>query len=247
MNPVLIFTILIVLITSLITWVNWPNKFKFLKILLTSAYAICSVFVFLLVDKETKVKELTNAKAGVLQSESQPIIQNGKMMTTMTLQIGQRGGTFIAPAGNIINFSPTNGIFIGAEENDQNLFAENAISLTMNNGLMYLSAQIRDCSGHIVAEIKNNEWVINTNSAYDRNYSKNALEVKDNNGEVVLQVRYFPNKVQFLAKLYNSEGRGMAILEGGTVSWSSPPRILKGRIDPIFKYPSSLHFGESVN
>ena len=62
------------------------------------------------------------------------------------------------------------------------------LSLNERNGQLLVSTTIRDAKGDIVAEIKENEWAVNKNAAYDRNYPNDAFEVRDNRGRVALQV-----------------------------------------------------------
>ncbi len=81
-----------------------------------------------------------------------------------------------------------------------------------------------------------------------------ALEVKDPTGDIVLQVKLLADRVQFQAKIYDSngvrwgigkksgpEGRGGVIEKTGS---AHPSLTLK--IEHIFKYPSDLHLGELV-
>lgn len=58
-----------------------------------------------------------------------------------------------------------------------------------------MSLVIRDRSGRLVAEIVNNEWKVNPQNAWDRNYSADALEVRDPTGDIVLQVKALADRI----------------------------------------------------
>lgn len=118
------------------------------------------------------------------------------------------------------------------------------------DGRLCVSTQIRDCDGKIIAELTKNEWSLGGSAIFDRNYTDDALEVRDQYGEVVFQVRLFPDRVQVQGKFVGVDGFGTAILgpakkgEGSRIVRSTLPEYKEVRIEPIFRYPSSLHFGE---
>jgi hypothetical protein len=64
------------------------------------------------------------------------------------------------------------------------------------DGEMKVSTQIADEDGKLIAEIIRNEWKINPNGSWDRNYSSDALEVKDAQGNIILQVRVLMDHIQ---------------------------------------------------
>lgn len=118
-----------------------------------------------------------------------------------------------------------------------------------------LSTIIRDQNGRVVAELVKNEWKVNPQNSWDRNYTADTLEVKDPTGDIVLQVRALPDRVQLQAKFYEASGRGVGFgkIRGPDGKWgggieltgSAHPRLTL-RIAPLFKYPSDRHFGELV-
>jgi hypothetical protein len=142
-------------------------------------------------------------------------------------------------------------LFAGPQGTPLIRFADdNQLIIETDNEGIKVSITIRDRFGKIVAELARNEWKINPNASWDRNYSANALEVKDDRGDIVLQVRLVGNRVQLQAKFYDSTGRGIAIGQtdepapGGVMEFSKPGDALKLHIEPLFKYPSDLHFSE---
>lgn len=113
-------------------------------------------------------------------------------------------------------------------------------------GRILVSVVQRDKLGNIAAELIQNEWRVNTSGAWQRNYSENALEVKDPLGDVVFQIRLVGNRAKLQAKLYDREGRIFREgPRGGAFELGQPP-TLRDRyvIEPLFRYPSELHLGE---
>lgn len=133
------------------------------------------------------------------------------------------------------------------------LAGDNYIKIELEDEQIKLSIKIRDKSGKMIAEIIDNEWSVAPKpSTWDRNFNRNSLEVKDPSGDRVLQVILIGNRVQLQAKLYDSDGKGIGlagrkIWEGGMIEQTSPDHPeLVCEIEPIFKYPSELHFGELI-
>jgi hypothetical protein len=131
------------------------------------------------------------------------------------------------------------------------LFENSDLTIWIDNGDLKLSTKIRNKSGDLVAEIIGNEWKLKEEKLWDRNYNANALEVKDQEGDVVLQVLVREDYVQLAAKMYSSSGQGFAI--GSTESENGvmgamevrpPGQPLELSIEPMFEYPSDLHLGE---
>lgn len=129
----------------------------------------------------------------------------------------------------------------------------NFLTIAKDDKGIKVSVLIRDKNGNAVAELIKNEWKVNKNNSYDRNYSKDALEVKDNTGDIILQIRLLQDRVQIQAKLYDSNGSGVAVTkdrDGSGVRFEftiNNREALEAKIKPIFKYPSELHLGEFVD
>ena len=129
------------------------------------------------------------------------------------------------------------------------LFDDSHLTVELEDGQLRVSTVIRDQTGKVVAELVKNEWKVNSGTAYDRNYSKDALEVRDASGEVVMQVRLVGDRVQFQGRFFDKDGRGVTIgtvrgpdgKMGGAMDFSGQLRI-----KPIFRYPSERHLGEFI-
>lgn len=118
---------------------------------------------------------------------------------------------------------------------------------------LLVSTLVRNAQGGLIAEIVRNQWQVNPLASFDRNFRRDALEVKDASGDVILQARLVGDRVQLQAKFRDATGRGIAIGNGPVpaaggvmeVTGSALPH-LNLHITPIFRYPSSRYFGKLV-
>lgn len=182
-------------------------------------------------------QDAKQAYVGRLKPE-QKLLLSAKQKVFPKLEFGDSGAIFV------LNDPQGGRFFKIAEDND--------IIINIEDGQLRLSTKIRDQRGQIIAEITDNEWKVDQDNSWDRNYSKDSLEVRDPTGDVVLQVKLVGDRVQFQAKLYDATGRRIGLgksmdpkAPGGIIEMtgSAHPRLTM-EIEPIFKYPSDLHFGE---
>lgn len=135
---------------------------------------------------------------------------------------------------------------------------QNSIISKTVSGKLLVSAKIRGRDG-VLVEIIENEWKVSPPPrAWDRNYSTNALEVKDADGNVVFQIKLrtgVTNLPSGLAVLtfqgifFDSDGNGVAFTRSPTQGFfltvlKPNSRASMPEIKPLFRYPSSLHLGE---
>jgi hypothetical protein len=127
------------------------------------------------------------------------------------------------------------------------------LTIELVDGQLKVSTQIRDENGELIAELQRNEWKIAPPppKTFDRNFTDNALEVRDPSGHIVLQIKLAPDRIQIQGEWWDMEGKGLRILETGDSTYPGQFVLLdkdhKGedaRIVPMFNYPSELHFGE---
>lgn len=121
----------------------------------------------------------------------------------------------LSPGGNVypkFEFGDSGAILMFTGPQGSPLFklaADNDLTILVENGQLMVSTVIRDKGGRVVAEITKNEWKVNPQNSWDRNYSSEALEVKDPSGDIVLQIKVVEDRVQFQAKMYDATGRGV--------------------------------------
>ena len=155
-----------------------------------------------------------------------------------------------------LEFGDSGAILIYAGEPGQPLFSffEGChLTVIRDGNRVLVSTDIFDQKGQLVARLALNEWQVNPNASFDRNYTDDALEVMDDKGDVVLQVRLVEDRIQLQGKFYGPDGRGVAFGKGtngagepgGVMEMTGPNNlVLKMKISPIFRYPSDLHLGE---
>lgn len=179
-----------------------------------------------------------SAMAGVLTPAPPTKIPLGRFPYP-EIEIGDSGSIFVVggPTGEFLRFG------------------DNSLAVALDpKGQVLVSLGIRDRAGALVAELTKNEWTVNPGRTWDRNYTADALEVKDASGSVVLQVRLKGHRVQLQTRLYDEHGNGFGIVKaprldgrevGGMfeMTGTKHPEFTH-KIEPIFLYPSSQHFGE---
>lgn len=153
-------------------------------------------------------------------------------------------------SGSILTFTETGNTRV------LELFEANSLVIEVEDGVLKVSCIIRNKNGDVVAKLEGNEWRVKKEKAFDRNFTKDALEVKDEKGDIVLQIRLKENRIQFQGKLYDSEGKGNGVAiykvigpegPGGLIEFIRPDKPeLQMKISPMFKYPSDEHLGELI-
>jgi hypothetical protein len=125
------------------------------------------------------------------------------------------------------------------------------MTIEVRNRSLELSTRVGNDKGDLLATIDRNEWkVVPPPNTFDRNYNDTALEVRDNRGQIVLQVVLLPDHVRIQGKWYQTDGRGLSIISRGPNQGTmlellpTPPGQPERTIKPIFVYPSDLHLGE---
>jgi hypothetical protein len=130
-------------------------------------------------------------------------------------------------------------------------FVDNRITFDIVDGEIQITTEARDRLGHMVVEIKNNDWRVSgdTSVSWDKNYIDDTLEVKDGHGRVILQVEIFPDHAQLQGEWHDEYNHGMRFIEGPNGSSIFGPFTgdLGQQIKPIMKYPSSKYQGQFVD
>jgi hypothetical protein len=122
------------------------------------------------------------------------------------------------------------------------------------DGKLKVSTEVADGNGKLIAELIHNEWkVAPPPGTWDRNYTDDALEVRDASGNVVLQIRALPDRIQLQGIWWVDTGFNGVVQfvirgnpkDGGQIvlvpknNKDGPPRI-----EQMFRYPSDRHLGE---
>ena len=125
------------------------------------------------------------------------------------------------------------------------------ITIVLKNDNIFITARVSSLDGRTVAELNNNEWSVNPNNYFDRNYNGSTLEVIDEYSIPILQIELVNQNTVRIGGVFYDGNRLIIISEhlkivGGPMS---EEKILEGCRDlkRIFAYPSNQHFGEKSN
>jgi hypothetical protein len=170
--------------------------------------------------------------AGALKAPTRLLV--GPRITNFpTLEIGD-SGTLLTYAG-----SPGAQLF--------QIFKDSNLVIEEDGGAILVSTEIRGKNGQLVAEITKNEWKTRPSSLWDRTFDKNKLEVRDETGQVVLQVVVLPDRVRIQGIWRNSAGRMFAMIKNpdpnGFGSFITNDRHAHVRIEPLFRYQATFISG----
>jgi hypothetical protein len=119
-----------------------------------------------------------------------------------------------------------------------------------------LTTPVRDRNGNLLAEIVRNHWRVYPQYCADKNYNKEALEIKDSAGHIVLQAKILPTRIELQGEWWNTEGKGIRLAapelgapasSGAEISYlGKQQQHLESSIRPIFEYPGKDHWQELV-
>jgi hypothetical protein len=149
------------------------------------------------------------------------------------------------------------GVAFDIGDNQMRLWKDSELVIKKINGRLSVSTVIRDHTGRVIGRIRDNQWEVYP-SAWDWNYSDDALEIKNSIGEVVFQARIVGNVLQLQGEWYTRDGTGVRLVEilnrpgvGAQLQLSYEngvfPMKAQTKIRELFKYPSRDFFGELVS
>ncbi len=187
-------------------------------------------------NKDDAIEKAKQQYSGKLQAESR-LLLSAKEQVFPVIEIGDSGTRFVYTG------DPNVSLF--------NIFGDSHLGISLDKGQVLISCVMRDKEGKIVAELKDNEWKVQKAPViFDRNFDKNAVEVVDAYGSVILQVLAFKDKVQFQGKFYSKDGECFAFISDGPGKGAGMHIRRKldttpvPAINKLFKYPSDQHLGE---
>jgi hypothetical protein len=126
------------------------------------------------------------------------------------------------------------------------------LKIELIRGKIHVSTKVKDDSGNIVAEIIRNQWkVAHPPANWDRSYNKDALEVIDPKGKVILQVKVLKDRVQIQGDWKQKDGLAIRFVQepgqgagGRIVIRDGIFRKTDPEIKPMFEYPSERNLGK---
>lgn len=130
-------------------------------------------------------------------------------------------------------------------------FPPSSVYVKVQNGKIFLKAQVSTLDGHILADIVDNQWDINSHNSryFRRNYNDGAVEVITADGIPVLQVELLDESTIKIGGVFIGEKCSEVIYERTLSKFCGPDNKedvisqAAKRINKIFKYPSDLNQG----
>lgn len=233
--------IIIGLVLALVGWYKPSTAPLWLIATVTVVLIVAAGIQVALLRKERKDKK-KDQYAGELTAKTVDVMLSAETHVYPKLELGDSGAILVY-AGE-----PGTPLF--------KFFENSHLTVVRDAGRVKVSTTIYDSRGTLVAELANNEWRVNKNASFDRNFTNDALEVKDSSGEIILQVQLVEDRIQLQGKFYGPNGEGVAIGKGadasgnpsGMMEITGPkhPRLVS-KIAPMFRYPSDLHLGERLS
>jgi len=154
------------------------------------------------------------------------------------VQIG-RGTTFVMTPDGVSDIFP--------------FFKDSGVRIETGKMGPLLTTIIRDRNGNLVAEIRRNHWKVYAQYCADKNYTKDALEIQDSAGHVVLQSKILPMTIQIQGEWWDTQGGGVRMVElpdprmgSQVLPMNRQNQHTEALIEPMFEYPSKDHWGEPV-
>lgn len=187
-------------------------------------------------DRADSIEKRARATEGTL-------VSNDRHLTDRVVGVGP---------GLYFKVAATNGVFLTAD-------GEPIVSLKVVNGKLLVSAKIVGSDESLVAEIIDNDWKVNPNKSFDKNYNDNTLEVLDNSGNIVLQVALLEGLAHIAGQFKCAQGKiariGYSMNVKGVgddgwvdyksyFDWRSTTNQNFPKLPRLFKYPTPKHFGE---
>lgn len=117
-------------------------------------------------------------------------------------------------------------------------------------GNLLVNCTFRDLSGKIVAELTENEWEVNPNNFFKRNYDDHGLEVIDQEGIMKLQIDFINNETLKIGGIIRDINDIHFISERMVISSDlravNKEEIIKSSeiISNMFVYPADKYFGK---
>lgn len=124
-----------------------------------------------------------------------------------------------------------------------NVGFEYPLKIRLEQARMLVSAFLTDAQGRMVAQIVDNEWQINPDNHYDRNFDNNALEVIDKQRIPALQIVLSEENAVYIGGVFNFPS-GRAVVTPNGFLWNPSEDQIQEYIRRIFIYPGDKNLGK---
>jgi len=204
MNTFIIMIICYSLAVILILWQFFVKRKQFLTIIAILLFIAGTVIPSLLMMREAKLRDENASLKGEIKANIQNT-SDGIIVHLGATRVSFRREDFIS--GVSINVLSTLGIVDKRAE----------IKIKISNTGLVVSTQVRGLDGKVVAEIGNNNWLINPNNYFLRNYDNSAFEVIDQYETPVLQIELVDNSNIRIGGIFAHRPSVLIIHDKGTI------------------------------
>lgn len=151
---------------------------------------------------------------------------------------------------NFMNYSKLEFLTYGARTPFY-LSGKEPIKIWLKDDRLLISGTFESLDGTIVSEIVENEWQINPNNYFKRNYDKTALEVVDKSGLLKFQVELKgQNEIAFNGFFKSGphyyqipNNKPLYMISEKEIKKMADIRKLSESVPLLFKYPEQTYFG----
>lgn len=168
-----------------------------------------------------------------------PAIRLGQSETYLHLDVDR----WLGPegAGDATIPRPIFGAIDGSEEYN--------IYVWIKDGKPQIRIHLFNARDQLVAKVDGDRWSVKREYLWDVNYDDQAFEVRNERGEVQLQLVFYKDLIEISYFNYSPLGAGGVFTVDGEAVQSHWPlnELPKFRINPIFKYPSVEFQGVRVS
>ncbi len=186
--------------------------------------------------ENVRIEKAISATSGVIQ----PPTLGNRMGGKVTVLFGGNELNLITgniTKGKFFNPMPMVGAFMPLEVS----FSE--------TGALLVNARFTDFDGSIVAVMKNNEWEMNPNNYFRRNYDEQAFEITDKDGITKFQIEFINNVTIKFGGVFRDSVNWWFVTESKATIYdigaiTKEEIIEKSVLVPeIFEYPATKYIG----
>jgi hypothetical protein len=158
-----------------------PSKYAFWGVVIALFFGILQILKCSSDNKENERLRIENTQKGSLESIM------GRKYNSYNVRLG--GFNMGFSWQNLVSGINISSLLMTCNEDSIPL------SIRLKNGKIMLSCKFYNLNDEVVGEIMDNNWTLNPNSLFMRNFDDYAIEVIDNYGVIVMQVRVEENNI----------------------------------------------------
>lgn len=235
---IIIMGVLLLLYQVIERWKDKEKKCNKFLFVITLILIVLGTYMKFYEARQADIKQKQAATSGELSQKSQESPKRGVTVTCGGNTLYLSGDRIWS--GEYFNLGELTGLFP-------------PLNVKITEDKLYISMEIFDFDGMVIAIIHDNEWDLNRNNYFQRNYDDFALEVIGVDNIPYLQIELAGNYEIKLGGVFITKGKVTIVTDSILVSLVNEVESnqeLKdaieevGGISPWFKYPSDMYLGK---